>query len=187
MLSNKIDSIQKIVISDALTFMDRNDEKYSKYLNDLYYAKIIPNNNDNIQSKIILYDKNKQKIIESKYEIIGIYSNKTKIWIWAWSLPNYRKISLSIAKKILHYGLDIDFEHPKLELITSSFHINDNIQLDIQIAIALYLSKMPFLLKLKSTSIIASDTVEKFIDVEASNRDVDDYYIHYIVLLDKPN
>ena len=55
-----------------------------------------------------------------------------------------------VSRKILEYGLDIDYKDIsflKTELITSKFRITDNIQLELHLALASYLSKNPVIFK----------------------------------------
>jgi hypothetical protein len=96
------------------------------------------------RNTITYYDKNKNIVLQSKYEILGVYNNTQKIWFWAWADPSMKKNEIYISRKLLNYGFDIDTDQTyllKSELITSRFIISNKIQVEIHIALAAYLSK----------------------------------------------
>ena len=49
---------------------------------------------------LILYDDNDKKILGSEYIFFGIYQPKTKLWIWASSIPGVNKININIIENI---------------------------------------------------------------------------------------
>lgn len=134
------------VMSAALEFLDRKREKF-KYI----YKGIRPDKyrieeteHDMEHNKITFYDDIGNNLLESRYEILGLYSSEHKLWCWAWSIPTLNKNQINISKQILSYGLDIQAKNltqAKSELITSRFKINHRIQLEMRIALATYLSK----------------------------------------------
>jgi len=139
----------KETILDALNYYDKNQEIYHAFLKNVKYVSFIPNDNDLVHNSIVFYDKNKKPILKSRFEILGSFNNFSKTWIWAWSNPNNNKNLVYTSKKILNYGLDIvptvEAKFIKTELITSRFRISDIVQLDLHIAIASYISKLPFI------------------------------------------
>jgi hypothetical protein len=141
-----------IPITEALEYYDMNSEKY--VVKNVRYIRYDHSKSDTEHNSIIMYDKNKNEIFRSRYEVIGIHEQKTNIWAWAWSIPTLIKNSTMIIKKILLYGLDLDIENRilKTELITSRFKVSNNIQLEIQLAIASYLSKIPLIFSVFSYS-----------------------------------
>jgi len=140
------------IVRNSLEYLDNNKSKYKSYLNKIKYYSLEFLYGDLERHKIIFYDKNKNKLFETEYEIIGVYNNFAKTWAWSWSIANFSKNEVYLARKILMYGLDIvpdkDTIFLKSELITSRFRISNPIQLDIHVGLASYLSKIPFIFKL---------------------------------------
>lgn len=135
------------IILNSLEYYDNNNEKYNKLLSKVKYYSLENKYGDMEHHEITFYDKNKKVIFKSDYELIGLYNNFSNTWAWAWSLPWAKKNETYLSRKILYYGLDIipevNTQFLKSELITSRFRISNLIQLDIHIAIASYLSKIP--------------------------------------------
>lgn len=141
----------KELIINALKYYDLNNGKYFKIFDKIKYYSIVRSESDLEHNIVIFYDKHKNVILQSKYEILGIYNSDSNLWAWSWAMPSYQKNEVYLARKILNYGLDL-IPHESLflksELITSRFKINDVIQLDIHAAIASYISKNPIVYKL---------------------------------------
>ena len=190
-MSNKTD-----IVIDALRYYDKNTEKYEKAFKNARYHKILYNKSDIDHNKITFYDEHKKPILTSKFEIIGVYDNIPKTWIWAWSNPYFSKNTTYISRKILNYGLDLDSSTSflKSELISSRFRISSFVQLDLHVAIASYISKNPVIYKLiidsnapfefgiKSESdITKSDT---FIPINTDKSLRNNYTIYYLYMLD---
>src|SRR5271170_2224863 len=95
------------IVTNALEYYDKNLEKNDKLFSKIKYYKLEFIDSDLEHSKIHFYDKYKNEIHESRYEIIGVYNNSSKAWIWAWSVPYFYRNATYISKKILNYGLDI--------------------------------------------------------------------------------
>jgi hypothetical protein len=128
------------IIKNALEYYDTKLKKITK---NVHYIKIIHKTKDMERNIIKLFDNNDNIILESKYELIGMLTNKLKIWMWAWSNPKIHKNNTYISKKILNYGLNLSQNELilKTKLITSRFIITSPIQIQINIALATYLSK----------------------------------------------
>jgi len=174
------------IVTNSLEYYDKNREKYDKMISTIKYYKIIRVKSDLDHSKIVFYDKNKEKILETRYEIIGLYNNTSRTWIWAWSVPYFEKNSTFISKKILNYGLDIpskpEYRFLKSELVTSRFRVSDQVQLDIHISVASYISKNPLVYSLIIDPSL-SETSE-FTEIKREPVDNNDYYMLYLFLLD---
>lgn len=140
----KIDS----TIRDSLEFYDNNREKYDIFFKKAKYVKFVDNNNTT--DDIIFYDENKKILLESSYEIMGIYLPKNNMWKWAWSIPSIHKKYTFISRKILEYAFNLDHtkEFPlRADLINSKIKINNELQLDIRIALSSYIGKQPLIFK----------------------------------------
>ncbi len=141
-------------IKNALEYYDKNNENLQTKLRNVHHYKyehVISTDTEN--SVIIFYDKNNNKLFSSRFEIIGIYIKPLKLWAWAWALPNIHKNLSYISRKLLMYGLDLDYllegTNLKTELITSRFHIKNILQIDIHLAIASYLTKIKYIFPVK--------------------------------------
>lgn len=174
------------LISDSLEYYDSNTEKYNDFFKKVKYVKFIDAIKDMDHNVIFMYDNNKNQILKSRYEIIGVYNNKSKTWTWAWSIPRFRKNTTHIARKIINYGMDLDPESRflKTELITSRFRITNTIQLDIHAAIASYLSRQYVVYKYLSY-------INPFVDINGlvdvahiPKENPDEYSVYYMFLLD---
>ena len=139
--------ISNIIVSKSLEYYDKNLElNNKKFFNNINKTKFIKNEDNNDMNKnIIEFYYNKKKLYSFKYEEIGSYYNKSKLWIWAWADPKLKKKENYISRKILNYGLDLDTNQNflKTELVTSRFTVSNLLQLDIHVAIASYLTKIP--------------------------------------------
>jgi hypothetical protein len=127
------------LVDQALTYYDMKSIEYKKYID---CDNISVNREDNT-IKFVTVD---QTIF--KYDILGIFDNTTNIWIWGWMVPEYYINETVIVKKLLNYGLKIDRTdlsanklYLKTQLVNSRFLLEDEIQLDIHIALASYLIK----------------------------------------------
>ena len=154
-------------IKDIIDYNDNINLKYFKYINYKYYVDnnyniedhIGINNNDNTNSSIIFYINNEKKY--SDFEILGIYDNINNIWIWGWVLPAINNKYIINSKYLLEYGLKIDINNiPELlfikTLLTNSrILIGSSIELEINMAIILYLlkNKILFIYKYKNKNI----------------------------------
>jgi predicted nucleic acid-binding protein len=133
------------IIRNALEYLDKNNQENYDVVRKFKYYTV-----DNQKSIIIFYDKNKKRILSSKYEIIGKYILDTNVWIWGWAISEISKNLINISRKVLNYALDLDKNMTELksELITSRYRITSPIQIDIHTAISAYLSKQKYIVKI---------------------------------------
>jgi hypothetical protein len=177
------------LVKTSLEYYDKNNEIYNNILKHAKYIKFIEAKNDMENNVIIFFDKNKKKLFESRYEIIGLYNSNSNTWTWSWAISTFKKNNTSIARKLWNYGvmLDPNILYLKTELITSRFRIADFIQLDIHASIASYISKNPFVYKYKfgnmSEKSINTNTIDSegliTIDENANN-----VLVYYMFMLD---
>lgn len=137
------------LITDALEYYDKNMDKYSSFIKKCKYIKFLPNDKDIEHTKVILYDKDNNQLLESRYEILGTYVPINNVWVWGWAIPTLYKNRTFIVRKILNYGIELDPNEKflKSELITSRFRVSSSIQLDMHASIASYLSKKPLIMR----------------------------------------
>ena len=184
-------------VTTSLKYFDENSEKYEGVLKHATYIKYFPAENDMANNIIVFYDKNKNEIFKSRYEIIGLYNSDVNTWTWSWAIPTFKKNNTGIARKLLNYGLMLDpsVKYLKTELITSRFRVADLVQLDIHVAIASYISKNPFIYKYGMARYnVSTDGNREISDIRKSidndgfiivNPNIEDtLFIYYIFLLD---
>ncbi|VVU94708.1 hypothetical protein CPAV1605_433 [seawater metagenome] len=166
------------LIPTSLEYYDKNNEKYSSFFNNITNSKTIQNNSDMERNRILFYGKDNEIILESQYEFIGFYYKKYNLWCWGWASPILKKNETFIIRKLLNYALEIDltlkeneqFKFIKTVLINSRSRITDELQLDIHIALASYLSKKKMVYKRKYQ--LTSDPTN--------------YIEYYLFILDEP-
>ena len=177
------------IIPQSLEYYDKNMENNRDLIDKINYINIIKSTESgyNKINFIEFYDKDKELIRKSKYEVLGLYDSQSKIWTWAWALPLVSKISSNTAKKIFNYGYDLENNiFLKTELITSRFRINNPIQLDIHVGIGAYLSKNQFIFSYKvynqefnSKSMVSKGDINLF----NVKNDYDEPYLEYYLLI----
>jgi hypothetical protein len=133
----------KELIINALNYYDKNYEHINNIFKNVEYYSFMNSKNDLEHSVIIFYDNKQKKLFESRYEVISVFLPKVDIWIWGWAIPIFKKNQSSLIKKVLNYGLDLDQNYTLLKssLTTSRLKVDNKVQLDINIAIASYISK----------------------------------------------
>jgi hypothetical protein len=127
------------LILKAFDYYDNQNKKYNKYLD-----------NKKIQiddSKIYFFDK-KTEIYDSDYEVLGIYDNSNKVWIWSWLMLELPSNKTLLTRKLLNYGLNMEpisnsLEHfyIRYQLVNSRFMIENEIELETHIGLISYLIK----------------------------------------------
>jgi hypothetical protein len=170
-------------IKTSLEYYDTHQEKFNKFIKKVAYIKII--DNDNTSDQIYFYDKNKNKILESAYEVMSVYIPQHKIWKWSWSLPLAALKHTFISRKILNYAFGLDTKKDfllKSILINSKSKIENNLQQDIHIAVSANISKHPYIFKHYTVNIKDVDGLYPY--GEVLKMDIDNSIIHYLVLLD---
>lgn len=148
------------LIKKSLEYYDKQQTKHKHYW---YESDIITESNEN---KVILVDsKNENNIkLKSTYEVLGIFDNQTKVWIWAWLLPYLTYNETIISRKLLDYGLKLepdsntnDHFYIKSQLLNSRILIEDDIELDIHLALVSYLVKELYLFVIKTETYYNSE------------------------------
>ena len=144
---NKITKLDP-VIRNSLEAYDRHQFKIKNFISKVKFVKFIENNNSTNQ--IIFFDKNKKKLFESSYEVMGIYLPQNNMWKWAWSIPSFPNKHTFMSRKILEYAFNLDPVKEYMlrsELINSKISVINDIQLDIHVALSSYISKNPFIFR----------------------------------------
>ena len=86
-------------------------------------------------------------------------------WVWAWAIPSLNKNETNICKQVFKYGTDLDSNVNVSNLLIKSIlnnsrlKIMNDVEIEIKIAITLYLSKKLGAMKLNS--IEGKDTPNK--------------------------
>jgi hypothetical protein len=169
-----------------LNYYDKNNEKYTKFMENVRYIRIKFSDENLTYNIIQFYDYDDKLLFESRYEVLGVYNNIESLWWWSWSNPGYLKYVNITARKILNYGLDLDIDYISLkaQLITSRFKIVNKIQLDLYASLASYITKIQFIYPHK----VNLDDLDKtqsdiYTDLESTSVG-DNYNIYYFFILD---
>lgn len=130
------------LVQKALYNYDNKNEQYKDIISQ---PKI-----DRDRNEIVLKFKTKK----FSYNILGLFDNTTNIWMWGWMSPIYKNREIEFSKKLLDYGIKINIDsinqntldklYLKTQFTNSRFLLNNKIQLDLHLAISLYLLKDNF-------------------------------------------
>jgi hypothetical protein len=134
-------------IKNALKKYDEQNMKYFELVN---HQDISINQTDGIITFNL--DKNESYT----FELLAYFDNQTNIWIWAWLLLRLENNFNELSRGLLNHGLGLspssntdDHYMIKSFLINSRIQIDENIQLDINLAIcsSLLKDKISFIYK----------------------------------------
>lgn len=182
-----MDNIKEL-ITNSLNFYDTNKLKYDKIFDKVIYYSLLISNADISHNIIIFYDKDKTELFRSRYELVGEFIPKLNIWTWGWAIPTELKNKTFISKKLFDYAFDITAEENllelKLELMTPRI-ITNQIQLDIHLAIASYISKTAVIHKIIEQEGILDPT--QIIKVLKTPLNQPSEYFTYLYLFDVDN
>jgi len=125
-------------IKKALEHYDNQNFKYKHLI-------LLDNVKYNIERNIITFtDIN----TSHEFETLGYFDNITNIWIWSWIIHDLMSEQTIIARNLLNYGLKLEpnmnlEEHSmmKLLLVNSRIKLEEQIQLDVNMAIFSYIMK----------------------------------------------
>jgi hypothetical protein len=123
-------------IKNALKKYDNQNNKYYELIH-----------NENV-SKDHHYNVIKFGSDKYTFELLSYFDNETKIWIWGWLLLRLENEFNELSRGLLNHGLNLSpssnsEEHYMIKsfLINSRIQINENVQLDINLAICSELLK----------------------------------------------
>lgn len=134
------------VVAKALEYYDLNREKYMHLFKKVKYITFISRQDELKRDVVMMYDDNMDLVYSLHYEVLGMYTNVTRTWQWAWSHSAFPKKKTKVSRDILNYAFDLDYQNfsfLKTQLVNSKFKIDISSQLDIHAAIGSYLSKNP--------------------------------------------
>ena len=101
---------------------------------------------DELNSTITFFIDDVSKIYN--YELLGYYDNQNGIWIWGWVLSDFNYKDTPQCKYLLDYGLKLEPKSATIEqtmikgiLVNSRIKIEEQTQLDVNLAIYSYLIK----------------------------------------------
>lgn len=146
-------SDHKSFIRNALEYYDKNIYEMNDALERGESYKFTSMSKDTEKSVVTFYDKDNKKIFSSRFEVVGTYTEPLELWAWSWAIPTIHKNMSYMSRRLLMYGLDLDYitegKNLKTELITSRFRIANKMQIDLHLAIAAYLTKQPYIFEMK--------------------------------------
>jgi hypothetical protein len=133
----------KSFIKDRLDLLDKTNAKYEHLINNNNVEFIVGDDNNYIKFK----DNHKVEY-EGKVSLLGAFDNNSKLWLWAWAIPSFNYNEIRDSKNILEYGLMLEpntnskiHYYIKPHLVNSRLLFENEIFLDIHLALSLYISK----------------------------------------------
>ena len=138
----EIESLNEF-IKKSLIHYDNQNMNYLSILNlDHQNVKY---NLENTEITFI-YDDNKQDTFD--FDVLGYFDNQNHIWIWGWLLTELNANQTLLSRELLNYGLKLEPSSNSLEhfyikalLVNSRVKIDEDIQLETNLAICSYLTK----------------------------------------------
>ena len=137
----EIESLSQFV-KKAIEHYDNQKMKYYNFIN----IQDVHINETTNEISFYIEDSTKPHINEC--EVLGYFDNQSHVWIWGWLLNGLDVKQTKISRELLNYGLKIEPVDNSLEhffikslLINSRISINEDIQLDVNLAIYSYLSR----------------------------------------------
>ena len=149
-----------MILPEAYEYFDRQRNKYQDDINsDSKKFKVVFPENDLELFKFQLNDLNDNIVFQGNTSIIGYYNYSISTWYWGWSMSFKNKSENYLSRKILNYALDIDIytenEYQisnsifKIELLNSKLYMqNPSVEIEKNIALAMYLTKSDYFWKL---------------------------------------
>lgn len=126
-------------IKDKLDILDKSKSKYKDFISIKDIEK---------EDKKIIFKKNGEEIYTGKFSYLGIFDLKSRIWLWAWCYPGLNFNDTAESREILKYGLMLEpstnslvHTYIKSHLINSRLYFENEIFLDIQLGLCLYILK----------------------------------------------
>jgi hypothetical protein len=100
---------------------------------------------------------------QTEYELLGVYSEKNRIWSWSWGIAVKSIADNYLARKLIKYAVDLEQDrgYMKFLLTTARGIIQDTTQIDINLAVASYILKQPYIYEHKLN--IGTDGVDNII------------------------
>ena len=109
-------------IKAAIEEHDIYEYKIINFIKKIKYLKI--NNEPNLTPRIKFFDSDKNLLLDSGFENIGIYKQKNNIWQWGWSMNAINNNQNSISRNILTYSFKLKSDIPSEFLLKCILHIN---------------------------------------------------------------
>ena len=139
-------NIQYIITKSLLDY----DEKQSviKYLTkNSKTIDSVRKNSDTIRNNIKFYDDKKNLILETDYEVLGIYYDKLHVWSWGWSHTALSNAETYLSREVLNHSLKwgSDLSYLKSMLTSSRSIVRERAQLDIHLALGCNIIKQPYI------------------------------------------
>jgi len=167
-------------IKNALKYYDEIMENNQKLLSEARFYNVSRKPSDDY-AVITLYDHEKKIINKYRCERISIFSPLERIWAWSWSVPKLPKPYTKKSRQMLNYGLDLLYsentELLKFKLLSSKCILNDDIDIDIQLSLSMYLSKCKYLLRMQL--ILKNESENTYYSIRSDDK-VDDIYIYFL-------
>lgn len=158
-------------IKTVLNYYDNTKQKYFNLINseDFKFDK-----NFDRDTTITIYSTDDKKKHIFDYELLGLFDVTTKIWVWGWTMSDLNKNLISSCTYLLNYGIDIDTTDTKEHFFIKSLLVNSRILLEEDISLDINIAICSYILKNKCKFILPRKIY--------INNDKNNYYIHYYLI-----
>ena len=104
-------------------------------------------NSDTERNNIRFYDENQNLLLETDYEVLGIYYDKLHVWSWAWSHTALNNAETYLSREVLNHALKwgSEMSYLKSMLTSSRSVVRERTQLDIHLALGSTIIKQPYI------------------------------------------
>jgi hypothetical protein len=126
-------------INMSLDFYDKQLYNHKEYFRMTNYVD---------KNGFIEFYKDDKLEKKEEYEILGIFDNNQRVFIWSWLIPSIENKFTNIARDLLNYALKLEpssntYEHYflKTTLLNSRIFIENQEQMDILLSVSCYLIK----------------------------------------------
>ena len=96
-----------IPVSNAYEYYDQKTELYEPYFEKSNIINRIDSETD-FEMPVLKLFSDKKLILQGNISLIASHDINLSVWQWGWNLPFYNKSENYIARKLLHYAMDID-------------------------------------------------------------------------------
>ena len=135
------------LIKVVLKYYDNQNKKYLEFI-VIENININSNNNNDLNDNLFIFNSDDNREFSFNFEILGYFDNETKIWIWGWLIAELNSEKTAICRNLLNYGLKLEPNSNTLYhniikplLLNSRILIEENVQLETNLAIISYLIK----------------------------------------------
>lgn len=177
------------IIKDALNNYDYNYDKNCEIIDKAYFYKIISPLGELNKPIIIFKNKNKQTILEKKFQIMGMFNYSNNSFAWSWFVYNRINFIQQMMRLLfraihIHFSTTQSFVKKKIRelFLTGITDKITSVKVDISLALAAFHMKNPLIIPFfysYSIDIINEKNIYKKINKNMSSKNK---IIHFLII-----